>query len=134
MTLFSQFNFHIHRLHNETNCGKHRSWSCIQCNLLTEDAFKAHMEIQHKFESDDDDAFVIPKLEISLNVIENVGPTENTVKVNTNCVGGNNFDPLLLLVKGEPYLGAESQNVQSISGKSVGEIKVYSSEEEVDER
>lgn len=55
----------IRRLHNETDCGRHRTWNCIQCSpdLLTEDALVAHLESQHKSTFEEEVALVAPKVE-----------------------------------------------------------------------
>lgn len=120
---------HFHRLHNETKCGRYRSWSCIQCNLLTENAYKVHMKLQHKFE--EDESSLIPKVEVELNKAENINSTENIAKMDSDGVETSNYDPLLVLVKEEPFSVAASQ---SICDDGMHDISVFAAKKEREEK
>lgn len=69
----------FHRLHVETDCGRYRRWNCLQCSpdLLTESAYKEHMQIQHNFVFEDDDTLIVPKVENVLPEDENATLTGN---------------------------------------------------------
>lgn len=99
--------YHFHRLHTETDCGRHRSWSCIQCNLLTADAYKEHMKIQHKFVFEEEVAFVLPKIEIESPEDENVSSMEfGANAINIDATDG---DPLHLVMKEEDCIVADKE-------------------------
>lgn len=93
----------IHRLHIETNCGRYRSWKCIQCSpaFLTEDAYAAHMESEHKFTFKTEDELVVPEVEVLLTEEANSVPIVNFA------------DPLhLMLENDKPFiLDAENSRI-----------------------
>lgn len=90
------------RLHEETNCGRHRSWPCTQCgpNLLTEDPCDEHMEVEHKIELEDEDVFTMPAIELNVTSNENAEATEleDIAKMDTQSEDSSG-DPLLLIRK-----------------------------------
>lgn len=112
------------RLHNETNCGTHRSWSCLECNNFTEEAYKSHMEIHHKLESDEDDAFLFPKVETTLTE----GPcdasqSENDIKTPVEV---HTSDPLLLAVQTATDPDESSECDPDMSENCTNAIEDYS--------
>lgn len=95
----------LRRLHIETNCGRHRTWNCIQCspNLLTKDALAAHIELQHPSNCDEDDTFVVPKVEVTLIEDENMSSSANFV------------DPLDVVLKDGNSIFVDAQHSRNIS-------------------
>lgn len=85
------------------------------------------MEFQHKVESEEEEVFVFPKVEVTLNEVEKTNLTENTVKINT--IESNNGDPLLVLVKEESCIDEFSQSISNAHADEKDDIKMLSSEE-----
>lgn len=85
------------------------------------------MELQHKIEFEELDNSLIPKVEIKLNEAENIDSTDNIAKVDTNCVETSHYDPLLVLVKEEPFSVADGQ---SICDDDMHDINVFAAKKE----
>lgn len=94
----------FHRLHIETNCGRHRSWSCIQCNLLTADGYNEHMETQHKLAVKEEDTIVVTKIEDTLNESETISSIENVIEAVSI------YDPLHMELKEENHVYQDTGN------------------------
>lgn len=87
------------------------------------------MKLQHKFE--EDDSSLIPKVEVELNKAENINSTENIAKMDSDGVETSNYDPLLVLVKEEPFSVAASQ---SICDDGMHDISVFAAKKEREEK
>lgn len=102
-------------LHKETNCGRHRNWHCNLCgpDLLTKDAYKKHMETEHKPAPDDvEDVFIMPTVEVTLNKNLNSTPIQDFPKKDSN-LDDLSVDPLLLMVKDEKYIDADMDDISN---------------------
>lgn len=87
----------------ENNCGRHRNWHCIQCNLLTEDAYREHMETHGQPKS------VFVKSDVVETFIENeISNVIEDVADDNNCIETNIEDPLLWMPNEEKYVIADT--------------------------
>lgn len=124
--LLTKYIYLFLRLHNETNCGRHRSWHCIHCgpNLLTADAYNAHMKSEHKLVNQEEDHFIMPTVEVTLNKSTNITATEDIAKqVDLS------EDPLLFVVKDEKCYDAVTENARIISDEDMNDISEFLAEE-----
>lgn len=118
---------HFRRLHMETKCGKHRSWHCLQCNLLTEQAYKQHMDTQHN-----EDVVITTKVEDTSHDNETIRPMENVPKADV--IFASVDDPLLLELKEEVRTHEDSENTQNTMDESMDEVNESSEEDSSSEK
>lgn len=118
------------RLHKETNCGRHRKWHCILCgpNLLTADAYKKHLETEHRPAPEDIEYdFIMPTVEVTLNRNHNYNPIADFSKTGTN-LDALSEDPLLFMLKDEKCLDAGTGSAQTMADQDSGDISNFLSE------
>lgn len=83
------------------------------------------MEMQHKFECEEEDVFVFPKVEVTLNEIENSDPIES-VRKEDDFIGSN--DPLLV-VKEETDINSVTETNRIVINDYLETIDEFLAEE-----
>lgn len=67
------------------------------------------MDREHTVEFDEKNAFVIPKVEVSLDDSECSSSNDNAAESDNTRIGASDNDPLLLVMKEETETGADTE-------------------------
>lgn len=87
------------------------------------------MGSHHKFESEEEDFFEFPKVEVTLNEGGGIRPTANIVKTDINCAEASIGDPLLSALKRETGGGDDIAISQILLDDNFNGIEDFNAEE-----